>query len=55
MGMFRDDMHALWNPVGFRPVFGTLTWGAPLPRRPQALMRDPVGVNDNGADSASES
>ena len=54
-GRHARAMRALWNPVGVRAVFGTLTWGAPLPRRPKALMCDPVGVNHNGADSGSES
>ena len=31
-----------WGGVVFRAL---LTWGAPLPRRPQALLCDPVGVD----------
>ena len=53
-----DDMRTLsvkrcaWcgTPSGFAPFSGALTWGAPLPRRPQALLCDPVGVNRNAGD-----
>ena len=34
----------MWNPVGVHGVLRVFSWGAPLSRRPQALVLDPVGV-----------